>query len=116
MEEGRGAAEGSRGGRFPAPLPLPVAAAGQAPAQAMAIGCSPSLPTSGITSLDDAGQERRAEAEGNQQAAPTPKVCKPNFFSPNSILFFGEERATLGTRIHRFSIAYSEGNPWYDGF
>ncbi|KAG2541811.1 hypothetical protein PVAP13_9NG702700 [Panicum virgatum] len=33
----------------------------------MAIGSSPCLPTSGITSLDDVGQERRAEAEGNQQ-------------------------------------------------
>ena len=52
----------------------------------MAIGSSPSLPTSGIASLDDVGQERRAEAEGNQQAAPTPKVCKPNFFFP--ILFY----------------------------
>jgi len=52
----------------------------------MAIGNSPSLPTSGTASLDDVGQERRAEAEGNQQAAPTPKVCKPNFFSP--ILFY----------------------------
>ena len=98
MEEGRGAAEGSRGGRFPAPLPLPVAAAGQAPAQAMAIGCSPSLPTSGITSLDDAGQERRAEAEGNQQAAPRQRSANLTFF-PDSILFFGEERATLETRI-----------------